>query len=276
MKNRRAYGAVRVNHVDVQKLAEERPGQEVMIGTDIGKYGLLVCCRWGPRQFERPWRVQNPTQIPDLIERLQQLRQGRRLRVAMEPSGTYGDALRQALHDGQFEVLRVSPKAAHDYAEIFDGVPSQHDGKDAAVVAELAAYDKASLWPFVPASEWEQELAYWVEWLEGQRRILQLWTGRLEGLLARHWPEATRLLKVSSGTLLRVLSEYGGPAALAEDEQALSRVRRWGGKYLSADKAAALVSSAGATAGVRQGKWELRQVCAYAGQAPGTPGGATE
>ena len=37
--------------------------------------------------------------------------------------------------DAGIAVVRVSPKAAHDYAEVFDGVPSQHDGKDAAVVA---------------------------------------------------------------------------------------------------------------------------------------------
>ena len=78
---------------------------------------------------------------------LVQLAQGRQLRVALEPSGTYGDPLRQALHDAGLPALRVSPKAAHDYAEIFDGVPSQHDGKDAAVVAELAALGKAKAWP---------------------------------------------------------------------------------------------------------------------------------
>jgi hypothetical protein len=67
-------------------------------------------------------------------------------------------------------VHRVSPKAASDYAEIFDGVPSQHDGKDAAVVAELAAQGRRWPWPLVLPNEVEQELAYQVEWLEGQRR----------------------------------------------------------------------------------------------------------
>ena len=67
--------------------------------------------------------------------------------MALEPSGTYGDPLRQALSDAGIAVVRVSPKAAHDYAEVFDGVPSQHDGKDAAVVAELAALGKSTPWP---------------------------------------------------------------------------------------------------------------------------------
>ena len=67
--------------------------------------------------------------------------------MALEPSGTYGAALRQGLQDAGLAMRRVSPKAAHDYAEVFDGVPSQHDGKDAAVVAELAALGQASPWP---------------------------------------------------------------------------------------------------------------------------------
>ena len=48
--------------------------------------------------------------------------------------------------------VRVSNKASHDYAEVFDGVPSQHDGKDAAVVAELAALGKCQPWAYEPAS----------------------------------------------------------------------------------------------------------------------------
>ena len=77
----------------------------------------------------------------------------RKLVVAMESSGTYTDALRQALFDAKVAVWRVSNKASHDYAEIFDGVPSQHDGKDAAVVAELAGLGKAQPWEYKhPAS----------------------------------------------------------------------------------------------------------------------------
>jgi hypothetical protein len=34
-------------------------------------------------------------------------------------------------------------------------VPSQHDGKDAAVVAELAAVGKAKPWAYQAADSWE-------------------------------------------------------------------------------------------------------------------------
>lgn len=216
--------------------------------------------RWPDRRFERPWRGENPGQVPVWIKLVQELRQGRELVVAMEPSGVYGDAMRQALHDIGVPVMRISPKASHDYAEVFDGVPSQHDGKDAAVVAELAAYGKGSLWPYLPTSAWQQELSYWVEVLEVQRGIKVMSLGRLESLLGRHWPEATRVLKLSSVTLLSALLRWGGPARLAADTEAAALLRRWGGKYLRPEEVVQLLESARTTLGVRQGSWEERQL----------------
>jgi len=249
-----------VKDVDVDSLASRRPGEAAAVGFDVAKKELLVVIRWPDGRFERPWRVQNPGEIGMAVEKLKGFAMGRSVRVALEPSGTYGDALRQALHEAEMEVLRISPKAAHDYAEVFDGVPSQHDGKDAAVVAELAALGKGRVWPFAVEDAWSEELTYWVDGLDGQRRISDLWVGRMEGLLARHWPEATRVLKITSGTLLRALARYGGPAALAGDAEAEERLRRWGGTMLTAQKRQALLHSARATQGIRQGPWQQREV----------------
>ena len=181
--SKRAYRATRVNDVNWDQLAQGKDGLDIALGVDVGKYSLWAVCRWADGRFERPWRVQNPGEIPTLLTLLKRVSAGRKSVVAMESSGTYGDALRQALADNQIEVRRVGGKAAHDYAEVFDGVPSQHDGKDAAVVAELAALGKAMPWEYQPADPWEQELAYWVEWMVAHRQMLTIWQGRLEGLL---------------------------------------------------------------------------------------------
>src|SRR5262249_24225410 len=188
----------------------------------------------------------------------------RELVVAMESSGTYGDALRQALGDNGIEVQRVNGKASHDYAEVFDGVPSQHDGKDAAVVAELAALGKAKPWAYQAADSWEEELAYWVEEMVAQRQMLTPWQGRLEGLLARHWPEASEVLKLSAGTLLRILKRYGSPQALAEDAGAATQLARWGRSLLSSAKIEELLTGARSSVGVRPGPWQQRQIREYA------------
>lgn len=263
----KAYSASVVNRVDAVKITKGRRGQALVIGTDVGKYEVLAVARWPDASFERPWRVSNPDEIAVLVSLLSRLRQGRQLAVAMEPSGTYGDPLRQALSDAKIPVRRVSPKAAHDYAEIFDGVPSQHDGKDAAVVAELAALGKCSDWPYAAKDAWEQELAYWVDWLDAQRQQLVMWSGRIEALLSRHWPEATRVLKASSATLLRALATYGGPAGLAADVKGAARLTRWGGRFLSQDKVTRLLAGAASSAGVRQGDSERRRLQAYAEEA---------
>jgi transposase len=263
----KAYRGTAVNRVEASRIGPGREGQAVTVGIDVGKYQLSAVVRWPDGDFERPWAVANPEQIPALVALLGQLATRHAVAVALEPSGTYGDALRQALGDAGLPVRRVSPKAAHDYAEVFDGVPSQHDHKDAAVVAELAALGKASPWPYVAKDEWAQELAACVDWLVAQRRIAMLWLGRIEALLARHWPEVTRRLSVSSATLLRLVAHYGSPAAVAADSAAAARLGRFSRQRLNAETVAQVIGSARTTVGVRLGEVERQTLQRYAEQA---------
>jgi transposase len=233
---REAYRTVDVKQVFIESLVADKPALPAMIGIDVAKSESLAVVRWHSGDFERPWRAKTPEEIPVLVDRLRDLAQGRPLLIAMESTGTYGDALRQALTDAGLNVHRVSGKAVHDYAEIFDGVPSQHDGKDAAIVAELAALGKSTPWPYQQPTAFDQELRYWVERADVQQRIGMLWLGRLEALLARHWPEATEYLELNSETLLQLLAEYGGPAALAADLGAAKRLKCWGRNFLTHEK----------------------------------------
>jgi transposase len=249
------------------EIAKGREGLGITLGVDVGKLTLWAVCRWADGSFERPWRADNPMEIPTLVSLIKQMSMGRKLVVAMESSGTYGDSLRQALADNKIKAVRVGNKASHDFAEVFDGVPSQHDGKDAAVVAELAALGKSTPWDYRPADAWEQELAYWVEWMVAHRQALTIWQGRLEGLVGRHWPEATQVLKLSSVTLLRALKHYGSPQALAADPQAAQQLARWGGRFLEPKKIKQLVDNASSSVGVRAAEWQQRQIRDYAQQA---------
>jgi transposase len=267
MSKSKPYSAVAVNRVVAEPLCRSHPGQKAEVGCDIGKRILFAVVRWGNGDFERPWRVANPEQIPELVKLLGVLAGEHPVRVALEPSGTYGDALRQALHDAHLETLRVSPKAAHDYAEIFDGTPSQHDGKDAAILAELAALGKAAPWPYQARPAWQEELDFHVDWLELHRRSLQQWAGRLEALLARHWPEATRLLRVTSATLLHALVHYSSPQALAADPAVLERLAGWAGASQRKDKLEQFIEQARRSIGVRPSAVEKRRLCEYARKA---------
>jgi transposase len=100
----------------------------------------------------------------------------------------------------------------------------------------------------------------------GEQRVQAVWVGRLEGLMARHWPEATSVLDLTSVTLLRSLVEYGSPANLAADAKAASKLKQWGGPLLSEQKVAALVASAATTSGVPVGPGDIMRIrqCANA------------
>jgi hypothetical protein len=93
----KAYRTSGVNAVNWEQLARGKEGLGVTLGIDVGQFDLWVVCRWADGRFERTWRVKNPWEIPTLVGVLKQVKADRKLVVALEPSGTYGEALRQAL-----------------------------------------------------------------------------------------------------------------------------------------------------------------------------------
>ena len=148
------YSSIPVKAVDAAALARAHARQACVLGVDVGKFELMAVLRWPDGSFERPWRVANPGELGMLIAKLSELRTAGPAApvVALESSGTYGDALRRALSDAAIPTQRVSAKAVKDQAESFDGVPSQHDGKDAAVIADLCARGKGRQWTLRAAS----------------------------------------------------------------------------------------------------------------------------
>ncbi len=107
----RAYRAVDVNGVDVGACLRERGAKQLCMRVWISSKESIFCTlRWSVDDFDRPWRAGNPSEVGRLAELLAEVGRGRRLVVAMESTGTYGDALRQALGWHGVAVHRVSPK----------------------------------------------------------------------------------------------------------------------------------------------------------------------
>ena len=263
---KRAYRAVLVKNVVVSDCLSRLSGGALWVGMDVAKAEVLVVVRDSAGVFERPWKVKLPGEIPELVSRLRELQAERGIQVAMESTGTYGEALRQALTDASVPVRRVRSQATSDYAEIFDGVPSQHDGKDAAMLAELGAIGKSVAWPSVAITETTAQLKAQVQWLAAQQEMWQMWQGRLEGLVSKFWPEATSVMSLQSATLLRVLREYGGPRGLSADAEGSLKLAKWGRQRVDSPKVQSMLASARDTLGVRMTKAEEEYVkrCAQA------------
>jgi transposase len=260
VKRRSPYSVVDVKPVSVESIVQARSGQACHVGADVAKNEVVLCLYWPDKSFDRPWRVRLPGDVGLLIQKLLQLKAHCPLVLVMESSGTYGDVLRQAAADAGIEVRRVSGMAVKGHAEAFDGVPSQHDGKDAAVIAELAFQGKSAAWTWQPRPAQDQAMRYWVRKLDTQQRIKQIYCGKLEALLARHWPEAQRVMKQANGTLPRAVARWGTPAALAADPAAAKALANIGGHWLRPEKIAALMEAARSTIGVRMSDWMAREM----------------
>jgi len=119
VKRKNPYSLVDVNLISIEVLARERAGQKAAVGVDVAKSELVMCVVWPDRSFERPWSVNSPGQIRLAVGKLLELNRACPVTVAMESSGTYGDAFRQALADAGLKVQRVSSKAVKDDSEGF-------------------------------------------------------------------------------------------------------------------------------------------------------------
>ncbi|MCI0674946.1 MAG: transposase [Phycisphaerales bacterium] len=259
-----SYSARTLSSVNIASLAQGRDGQAVVIGVDVSKAELRLVPRWADGEFARPVRVRQPSEIGQGVGLLRELGRDRELIVAIEPTGRYGDVFRQACHRAGITVHRVSAKVSHDYAEVFDGVPSQHDGKDAALIAELAAIGKSRPWPWPEPDGWEQRLSVCAALGDAYQRQRIAWMNRIEAWLAAHWPEVQEHLWLTSATLPRILARYGSPRALAADPQAAVRLQQWGRGLLSPDRIEKILRSARETVGVEVMREEAMRVRRYA------------
>ena len=108
----KTYRGLAVHRVEAGRIGLDRKGQALTLGVDVGKYRLVVVGRWPDATFEKPWKVAKPEPLPDLMALLGQLQQqGHSLTIALEPSGTYGAALRQALADADLPAHAHQPQS---------------------------------------------------------------------------------------------------------------------------------------------------------------------
>jgi transposase len=170
--------------------------------------------------------------------------------VVMEPTGTYGDAVRHQCHAMGLPVHMMPPKHSHDFAEVLDGVPSMHDPKAATVLARLQAIKPARPWE--PESVARRDLRAWVDQRRPIARTLALYQGHLEAMLARHWPEFAAHFDVyDQRSWFALLKEFPGPEAVsAAGEAAAQTLRKASRGHLGQARIRAIVDSARSTTGV--------------------------
>lgn len=225
----------------------------LVIGVDVGKEILLACVMGDRRDDYGIFRFKSD-EIIAFCEWVEGL--GLPVTVVLEPTGTYGEPLENQLVARKISVHRVPTKRVSDMKDVFDNSPSNFDNKAAFILACLYRIDLTE--ELRQQSEQQRRTRAVLaqrDDADGTRNVMQ---GKLEAMLARHWPEVTEYMSISSATLLELLKRFGGPEAVSRSPQeARALMLDVGGTKLKREKIDAVVESASSTRGVPMVKEEV-------------------
>jgi hypothetical protein len=247
---KRIYRRMPVNDFQPETVSPADLGGKLVFAIDIAKVDMVAAVAAGDGRVLQTICWKAPDQNSTVLSILRGFRAaGITVEAVMEPSGTYGDVLRHQLEKDAYPVFMVSGKRTYDAKEIFDGVPSLHDAKSAAIIARLHVDGLSTRLPDEVPERRQLKAALAILDLH-QERYLQL-AHRLESWLARHWPELPTLIELTSSSLMALLARIGGPVDVAANpEQATKLLRGISHRLLPEDKIAAIIASANTSVGV--------------------------
>jgi hypothetical protein len=98
MKKRR-YKATNVKRVNWERISVQTKGQRIIFGVDVAKEDFFAVLMKADQSVIETLKWVHPQQSRELVEHLLDDLKCSHLEVVMEPSGTYGDALRGYLSE---------------------------------------------------------------------------------------------------------------------------------------------------------------------------------
>jgi len=214
-KQKRPYRSVKVNSVRVDSLLERTQSERLLVAIDVAKEKMVAAVLDEDERVLVTVKWSHPVESEAFYDFVNRLGAERRLEVVMEPTGTYGDALRFHLRKRNVAVYQVSPKLVHDARELYDGVPSCHDSKSCGIIGMLHLNGRSRLFEGVSAARRRMKAATSTLYRYEKQFIRE--RCQLAAMLARFWPGLTDVLSVGTKSLLTFLSEMGSAAAVAAD-----------------------------------------------------------
>ncbi len=254
---KRPYRAVKVKQVEKKDIETMVAGHAVVIGIDVAKTDMVAAVVTESAQALVTVKWSHPEETSDFLAFLNGLREvSESVVVGMEPTGTYGDALRYQLLSQGYDVQRVSPLRVKHSCELFDGVASSHDGKAAAIISKLVKDGTSEAWPMM--SEDQRRLKAVAKAYDLYQKQYQSGLGQLEAELARYWPEISAIIDLDRSSLWQLLIEVGGPEKIARArDKSFAVLRKAGGYFLKTERIEAILESAEKTCGVPMHPAEL-------------------
>ena len=195
--------------IDWKDLCDRAGGDALVFAVDVAKEAFVAALVGSDGAVLERVKWSHPAQTRLILDGLVALQGRGEVVVAMESSGSYGDALRWQLHKRAIAVYRVSAKHVHDSAEVYDGVASLHDAKAADLIALLHQHARSRRWELL--DEQRRDVNALVQRLDQLKAQQQRQRNRLEALLSRHWPELSSVIDLNSISAAQLIAALGSP-----------------------------------------------------------------
>ncbi len=150
-KTKKPYRAVAVNNVSVESVLSRSESERLVVSIDVAKERMVAAVMDESEEVLVTVKWRHPVESETFYAFVEGLGSQRRVDVVMEPTGTYGDALRCHLVERKLAVYHVSPNVVHSARELYDGVPSSHDAKACGIIGMLHLSGRSRL--LKPVSE---------------------------------------------------------------------------------------------------------------------------
>jgi len=225
------YRSVHFECVSEETLRTTFQGKTLVLGVDVAKQQCQTGLGTPDGQIHRVIEWRHPFETRELIDFVNRLEPGD-VQMVMEPTSTYHKPLKyQATQEG-WDVYRMDTKRMYDAAEVYDGVPSQHDTKACHLLVWLHSEGMSETWE--PGESLRRRLKVLTDRLATLELEFQRCEGRLEARMGEYWPEISCGWNPVSATMLGVLKEFGGPREVAKRPgEVAQRMKAIGGHFLS-------------------------------------------
>ena len=241
------YRAVDLKQIDVEMVNSRLVGDVAQVAVDAAKELQYAAIRPKGGDVIQIVKWTLPGEMDIFVQFLASL-DAVEVEVILESTSTYGDTTRHHAWLVGATVYQVSGKRVKDAAEVYDGVPSNHDAKAAWLIGRLHQDGASQIWKEQTRKTRQVRAAVKTKAMfdQGVQRAL----GRLEAELARYWPELPNLLKLKAVSLAKLLEAYGGPLAVARDPNGARKLLKKVGRYfLANEKIERVIESAQNTTG---------------------------
>jgi transposase len=135
MKRKGSYTATDVEQIDESALVKLRT-VGCIIAIDVAKTKFVAAIATAAGEVLTLVKFEHPRQTNAFLKLFRALQEaGHKPVVVMEPTGTYGDAVRYQCHALGLPVHMMPPKHSHDFAEVMDGVRPREPYQGGAAIA---------------------------------------------------------------------------------------------------------------------------------------------